>query len=229
MPAGGDEQGAHRLHRLSTRWIALFSWPVFVVLAAFPGTVLSLFGPGFAGSSAGLLTVAVACLVNVGVGNAQTVLLMAGRSVWNLVVAGAAFVVQLGSGVWLVPRYGVLGAAVSWGLAIVVDNGASALLARYRLDFRTVDRGYVHAAVIAVGTVALPVFAVRTLFGDRVPGAVLGIVLAIGAFGAAVWRYQFAAGGRGVLRSAAQARFGKLVMNTGTISAQNASGFRSLS
>ncbi|GLW15194.1 capsular polysaccharide biosynthesis protein [Streptomyces sp. NBRC 13847] len=193
--AGGEEPEAHRLHRLSTRWIALFSWPVFVVLAAFPGTVLSLFGPGFAGGgSAGLLTVAVACLVNVGVGNAQTVLLMAGRSVWNLVVAGAAFVVQLGSGVWLVPRYGVLGAAVSWGLAIVVDNGASALLARYRLGFRTVDRGYVHAAVIAAGTVALPVFALRALYGDTVPTAVLGIVLAIGAFGTAVWRYRLPLG-----------------------------------
>lgn len=82
-----------------------------------------------------------------------------------------AFVVQLGSGIWLVPRYGVLGAAVSWGLAIVVDNGASALLARYRLGFCTVDRGYLYAAVVGAVTVALPVFALRALFGDTVPGA----------------------------------------------------------
>ncbi|MGW7486121.1 oligosaccharide flippase family protein [Streptomyces sp. NPDC054786] len=192
--AGGDAHGAQHLHRLSTRWIALFSWPVFLVLAAYPRTVLSLFGPGFAGGAAGLVVLAAACLVNVGVGNAQTVILMAGRSVWNLAVAGTAFVIQLGSGVWLVPRYGVLGAAVSWGLAIVVDNGASALLTRYRLGFRTVDRGYVYAALAAVVAVALPVFAMRTFLGDSVPGLFLGIVLSIGAFGAAVWRYRLPLG-----------------------------------
>lgn len=102
--------------------------------------------------------------------------------------------VQLGSAVWLVPRYGVLGAAVSWGLAIVVDNGASALLARYRLGFGTVDRGYVYAALVGVVAVALPVFAMRTFLGDNVPGAFLGIVLSIGAFGAAVWRYRLPLG-----------------------------------
>lgn len=192
--AGGDEAGAHHLHRLSTRWIALFSWPVFVVLAAFPGTVLSLFGPGFAKGAPGLVVLAAGCLVNVGVGNAQTVILMGGRSVWNLAVAGAAFVVQLGIGGWLVPRYGVLGAAVAWALATVVDNGVSALLARYRLGFRTVDRSYLLAALLGIGTVATIAFVMRTLFGDSVPGALLGILFSIGAFGALVWRYRLPLG-----------------------------------
>ncbi|WP_407554869.1 oligosaccharide flippase family protein [Streptomyces sp. Pv4-95] len=192
--AGGDEPAAHHLHRVSTRWIGLFSWPVFVVLAAFPGTVLSLFGPDFGGGAAGLVVLCAACLINVGVGNAQTVILMAGRSVWNLGVAGAAFLVQLGTGVWLVPRYGVLGAAVSWGLAIVVDNVASALLVRYRLGFRTVDLGYLRAALVGVGVVAPPAFAMRTFFGDSSLGASLGIVLAIGAFCASVWRYRLPLG-----------------------------------
>ncbi|MEU9124876.1 oligosaccharide flippase family protein [Streptomyces sp. NPDC048506] len=192
--AGGDGAAAHHLHRLSTRWIALFSWPVFVLLAAYPHTVLSLFGSGFSEGAPGLVALAVACVVNVGVGNAQTVILMAGRSVWNLVVAGLAFVVQLGSGVWLVPRYGVLGAALSWGLAIVVDNGLSALLVRRRLGFRTVDRGYVLAAVLGIGVVAPGAFVMRTLFGDTVLGASCGIVLSIGAWAALLWRYRLPLG-----------------------------------
>ncbi|WP_432146974.1 lipopolysaccharide biosynthesis protein, partial [Streptomyces sp. bgisy084] len=190
----GDTHGARHLHRLSTRWIALFSWPVFVILAAYPGTALSVFGSGFSGGAAGLVAVAVACLVNVGVGNAQTVILMAGRSVWNLVVASAAFVAQLGSGIWLVPRYGVLGAAISWGLAVVVDNVASALLAHYRLGFCTFDRGYVYSAVIGTVTVAFPVFVTRAFLGDGAHGAFLGTALAIAAFGAAVWRYRLPLG-----------------------------------
>jgi len=188
--AGGRTAEAGHLHRLSTRWIVLFSWPLFTALAAFPGTVLSLFGPGFDEGAAALAVLSAACVVNVGVGNAQTVILMAGRSVWNLAVAGTGFAVQLGLGVWLVPRYGVLGAALAWGLAIVVDNVASALLVRHRLGFRTVDRGYLHAAAVALVVVAPVVFGVRALLGDTAGGAVLGNALAMCAFGLALWRYR---------------------------------------
>ncbi|MEE1940350.1 polysaccharide biosynthesis C-terminal domain-containing protein [Streptomyces sp. TRM 70361] len=188
--AGGRRPEAERLHQLSTRWIVLFSWPLFVYLAAFPRTVLSLFGEGFDEGAAGLVVLAAACAVNVGVGNAQTVILMAGRSVWNLAVAGAGFAVQLGLGIWLVPRYGVAGAAVAWGLAIVVDNVASALLVRHRLGFRTVDRGYLCAAAVAFAAVAPAVLGVRLAGGDTVPAASLGMALTVCAFTVTVWRYR---------------------------------------
>ncbi|MGK5498113.1 lipopolysaccharide biosynthesis protein [Streptomyces sp. URMC 125] len=188
--AGGRTADAVHLHRLSTRWIVLFSWPLFALLAAYPGTVLSLFGQDFGAGATGLVVLSAACAVNVAVGNAQTVILMAGRSVWNLAVAGTGFAVQIGAGIWLAPRYGVTGAAVAWGLAIVVDNGASALLVRRRLGFRTVDRGYLYAAAVAFAVAAPVAFAVRALLGDTGQGAFLGTTLTICAFGAAVWRYR---------------------------------------
>ncbi|MDG9704017.1 lipopolysaccharide biosynthesis protein [Streptomyces sp. DH37] len=189
LMTSGPEREAEHLHRLSTRWIVLFSWPLFVVLAAFPGTVLSLFGPGFDRGAAALVVLSAACVVNVGVGNAQTVVLMAGRSTWNLATAGAGFAVQLGAGIWLAPRYGVAGAALAWGLAIVVDNAASALLVR-RLGFRTVDRGYLHAAAVAFAVVAPLAFGARALWGDTVWGALAGTAFAMCGFCAAVWRYR---------------------------------------
>ncbi|MTE22151.1 oligosaccharide flippase family protein [Streptomyces sp. TRM43335] len=187
---GGRTADAAHLHRLSTRWIVLFSWPLFVLLAAYPGAVLSLFGEGFDEGAAGLVVLSAACAVNVAVGNAQTVILMAGRSVWNLAVAGTGFVVQIGAGIWLAPRYGVTGAAVAWGLAIVVDNGMSALLVRRRLGFRTVDRGYLCAAAIALAVAAPVAFGGRALLGDTAQGALWGTTLTMCAFGIAVWRYR---------------------------------------
>ncbi|HEX5568777.1 MAG TPA: polysaccharide biosynthesis C-terminal domain-containing protein [Streptomyces sp.] len=192
--AGGRKHDAEHLHRLSTRWIVLFSWPLLLALAVFPRTVLSLFGPEFDQGAAGLVVLSAACLVNVGVGNAQTVILMAGRSLWNLAVAGTGFLVQLGTGVWLVPRYGVVGAATAWGLAIVADNVASALLVRHRLGFRTVDRGYLYAAALAFAVVAPVLSGARVLWGDTGQGAFAGAALAVCAFGAAVWRYRLPLG-----------------------------------
>ncbi|SFK16217.1 lipopolysaccharide biosynthesis protein [Streptomyces pini] len=204
----GLEREAEHLHRLSTRWIVLFSWPLFMLLAAFPAAVLSLFGPGFGQGAAALVVLSAACVVNVGVGNAQTVVLMAGRSTWNLATAGAGFAAQLGAGIWLVPRYGVTGAALAWGLAIVVDNTASALLVR-RLGFRTADRGYLHAAAVAVAAVAPPAFAARLLWGDTLWGAVLGGAFAVCGFCAALWRYRVPLGVGEFLRALRKGSEGK--------------------
>jgi O-antigen/teichoic acid export membrane protein len=188
--AGGHDAEAHGLHRLSTRWIALFSLPFFVLMAAFPRTVLTLFGGGFPSGAAALVVLCAANSVNVMVGNAQTVILMAGKSSWNLAVAGTACAVQVGLGVLLIPHNGVLGAGISWGMSVVVDNLLSAALVRYRLGFRTVDRGYALAVAVGLLTVAAVAVAVRWGLGDTVDGTGVGAVLALGCFGAATWRLR---------------------------------------
>ena len=179
---------AQELHRVSTCWIVLFSWPLFVLVAGFPGTVLSVFGPEFAAGAPALVVLCAASIVNVAVGNAQTVLLMAGKSSWHLAVTAVAFTVQLTVGVFAVPVWGVLGAAVSWGAAIVVENLAAAALIRWRLGFTTVDGGYVNA--LAVGLVVSVVLAAcRMGTGDTPSGLAVGMLLGMCAFGITLWRY----------------------------------------
>ncbi|MCE0445545.1 hypothetical protein LT493_12370 [Streptomyces tricolor] len=101
---------------------------------------------------------------------------MSGRSSWHLAVTAAAFAVQLTVGLLTVPKWGVLGTAVSWGAAIVVENLSAALLIRLRLGFTTVDRGYTTAlgAALAVATV---LGAVRVLGGDTLSGLAAGMTL----------------------------------------------------
>ncbi|WP_030992407.1 MULTISPECIES: lipopolysaccharide biosynthesis protein [unclassified Streptomyces] len=180
---------ARHLHRVSTCWIVLFSWPLFVLVAAFPRTVLSVFGPEFVRGAPALVVLCLASMVNVAVGNAQTVLLMSGRSSWHLAVTAAAFTVQLTVGLLAVPRWGVVGAAVSWGAAIVVENLSAALLIRSRLGFTTVDRGY----TTALGTglaVSVVLTAVRSLEGDTTSGLAAGMTLGMCVFGTTLWWYR---------------------------------------
>jgi O-antigen/teichoic acid export membrane protein len=187
------DQACH-LHRVSTRWIVLFSWPLLVFLANFPQTVLSLFGPEFTQGSDALIVLCVASAVNVGVGNAQTVMLMAGRSSWHLGVTGAAFAVQLTVGVLTVPHLGTLGAALSWGAAIVVENLGAAALVRRDPGFRTVDRGYVAAMAAGLCLTAVVVLPVRVLAGDTATGLALGITLAVCVFGTVLWHFRMTLG-----------------------------------
>jgi O-antigen/teichoic acid export membrane protein len=185
-----DQAGeAHHLHRVSTCWIVLFSWPLFLLVAGFPHTVLSVFGPEFVHGASALAVLCAASMINVAVGNAQTVLLMAGRSSWHLAVTAAAFTVQLTVGVFAVPAWGVLGAAVSWGAAIVVENLAAAVLVRFRLGFPSVDGGYVRALAVALA-VSVVLAGARALHGDNSSGLAVGMVFGLCVFGISLWRYR---------------------------------------
>ncbi|MFJ8105972.1 oligosaccharide flippase family protein [Streptomyces sp. NPDC096132] len=185
----GQDGEAHSLHRVSTCWIVLFSWPLFVLVAGFPHTFLSAFGPEFVRGAPALVVLCAASMVNVAVGNAQTVLLMAGRSSWHLAITAVAFTVQLTVGLLAVPAWGVLGAAASWGAAIVVENLAAALLIRLRLGFTTVDRGYWTALAVGL-TVSVVLGAARTRGGDTPSGLAVGMVLGMCVFAISLWRYR---------------------------------------
>ncbi|MGW0191204.1 oligosaccharide flippase family protein [Streptomyces sp. NPDC003362] len=201
--AVGDLAQARHLHRVSTRWIVLFSWPLLALLTCFPGTVLSLFGPEFAQGSHALVVLCVASAVNVGVGNAQTVLLMAGRSSWHLAVTGVAFAVQLTVGVLAVPRLGVLGAALSWGAAIVVENLISAVLVRWHPGFTVVDAGYRLATATGLCCTLPLLLPARLLAGDTTVGLAVAITSGLCVFGISLWRFRTPLGVRelvGVLR-----------------------------
>ena len=58
----------------------MLSWPAYLLLAVFAPGFLLLFGDGFADGAAPMAVLAVAMLVNVGVGLVQTLLLMSGNS-----------------------------------------------------------------------------------------------------------------------------------------------------
>ncbi|MFE7269211.1 oligosaccharide flippase family protein [Streptomyces sp. NPDC057623] len=204
--AVGDLPQACHLHRVSTRWIVLFSWPLLVLLTSFPGTVLSLFGPEFVRGTDALVVLCVASAVNVGVGNAQTVLLMAGKSSWHLAVTGVAFTVQLTVGLLAVPRLGVLGAALSWGAATVVENLVSAALVRRHPGFTIIDRGYLLATVTGLCLTVPLVLPARLLAGDTAAGLAVAVVMGMSAFGISLWRFSTPLGVRelvGVLRERA--------------------------
>ena len=64
---------------------------------------------GFAEAQDVLVILSIAMLFNIGTGNVTVVLLMAGKSVWNLGNALIAFVINLGLNLLLIPRFGITG------------------------------------------------------------------------------------------------------------------------
>jgi len=129
-------------------------------------------------------------LVNLGTGNVTVVLLMGGKSSWNLVNTVVAIVLNVGLNLLLIPRFGMEGAAVAWAVSIVVDNLMALAEVWWFLGMRPFGRGYAVVVAAALGCVGGIGLLVRLTVGATVPGLVLFMVAAGAAYGAVLYRWR---------------------------------------
>jgi O-antigen/teichoic acid export membrane protein len=170
----GDVAEAERVHRFSTVGAILTTWPIYLTVALFAPAVLSLLGPGFGAAAAALSVLAVAMLAVVATGNANTVLNMAGRSAWAARNTGRAAGVMLVLDLVLVPRFGIVGAAVGWSAAMITDASLGISQIRRRLGVRSFGPVVIEAAVLVLLAFGVPALAVRLFAGASLPALLAG-------------------------------------------------------
>lgn len=179
LGAGQHREAAELYRRTTVATIAL-SWPAFIVLAVFAPGFLGLFGAEYVTGAAALVVLCGAMLVNSGVGIVQTLLLMSGHSGRHLGVTALGAALNVGLCLVLIPRYGALGAALAWAVAITAENALTAAAARITVGVPLFTRPLrVAAAVSAVVSagLALPVAA---LLGRGGAGLGVGTALLAG-------------------------------------------------
>lgn len=161
----GDHAGMQSLFKTSTRWSILTTLPFFVVIGVAAKDVLRVFGPGFAVAWIPLIVLASGQLVNAGTGSAGWMLVMSGHQYLKLAgdlgLAGMNILMNL----LLIPRMGVLGAAVATGISIATVNLLRLLQVRRTLRIQPYDRKL--AKVLTAGTAAFGGgFAVHRLLAE---------------------------------------------------------------
>jgi hypothetical protein len=117
-----DHEGAQHIYQVSTCWLVLLCWPVYLMLAVFSRQIPLVFGHGYDSGAAVLVVLAAAMLFATGSGMVDAVLAMAGKTTWTLGNASLALVVNVGLSLLLLPHLGILGAAVAWAIGIVANN-----------------------------------------------------------------------------------------------------------
>jgi O-antigen/teichoic acid export membrane protein len=173
---------AAELYQSATRWLILASWPLYIVFAIFPMVLLGIFGHRYQAGAASLVVLSLAMLVNLGTGNVTVVLLMGGKSSWNVVNAGAALTVNVVLNLILLPRIGIVGAAIAWAASIVVDNIAAVIEVRWLLGLACFGRGYLLVTGSAAACFGLTGVASRILLGDTLAAAVLAAAAGVLAY-----------------------------------------------
>jgi O-antigen/teichoic acid export membrane protein len=117
-----------------------------------------VFGRGFAAGAAVTVVLAIGQMVSAAAGPCGSVLNMSGRVLLNMVDNVGALVLNVGLNVWLIPRYGVTGAAWAWSISLILVNAVKVLQVRNILHVRSAGAGWgktLLAAVPAAGVGAL--------------------------------------------------------------------------
>lgn len=169
------------LYRVAATWLVLFSTPLYVLLVVFAPTVLGVLGEGFDEGAAALSVLCAGVLVTFLAGNVHTLLLMSGRAGWAATNKAVVLALNVVGNLLLVPHLGILGAAVSWAVAMIVDAVAATLEVRFLVGVQVPLRGGLGALVLGVVAVGLPAVAVRSWLGDGL-GA-LGVAVLAGGLG----------------------------------------------
>ena len=151
----GQRAAAAEVYRQTSLWIVVLSWPAYLMLAVFSPAFLDVFGPEFRAGATALAILAIAMLVNVGVGLVQTLLLMSGNSRGHLFATATGLACNIAGCLALVPSHGALGAALAWSVGIVVENLIAAVLAQRALGEPLLRRDVVQAAAVVAGATGL--------------------------------------------------------------------------
>ncbi|MDH2443061.1 polysaccharide biosynthesis C-terminal domain-containing protein [Amnibacterium sp. CER49] len=168
-----DRTEASALFLDVTRAIVAVSWPFYLLLAVFAPAVLSIFGREFRAGALPLALVAIAMMLATTAGMVQSILLMGGRSSWQLgnrLVQLATLTVVTAL---LVPPLGLTGAAIGWMASIVVDTVLAAVQVGVKLGIRSSPRRIALPALLALVVFAGGGSLAAALLGQSVPVLVL--------------------------------------------------------
>jgi O-antigen/teichoic acid export membrane protein len=154
----GERDRLNALFKQITRWTLGGTIPLLLLFWIAPGPVLELFGGSYGEGAEWLRILLVGQIFNVSVGAAGFVLIMAGRTGWDLVVYASSFLLDLVVAFALVPSQGARGAAIAQATTLIFSNAVRLFLVWRFVRIQPYDRSYLRLLIpAAIGAVVMVV------------------------------------------------------------------------
>jgi len=187
MTATGDhERAAHTYARLA-QWMLWILLPLVAVMALAGGTILLIYGSAFQQGSVWLGIVALASAVNAFVALGETVI-MVQRPRLNLLHSSITCAVAAGGLLWLIPRFGAMGAALGILLPYIVQGILRYATLRWVFHWKD-SWSDIRPPLIAAMIALFPALVCRTLLHGIV-GQVTSAAAFLAVFGVQWWRHH---------------------------------------
>jgi O-antigen/teichoic acid export membrane protein len=195
MTAMGDHETAAATYARLAQWMLWILLPLIAVLSLAGGTILLIYGPAFRQGGVWLGIVALAAAINAFVALGETVI-MVQRPRLNLLHSSITCVVAVAGLLWLIPRFGVMGAAFGILLPYLVQGTLRYVTLRW--VFRWKDSwSDISPPLIAAGIAIVPALVCRG-FLSGIVGQVTSAALFLAIFGLQWWQHHIRSSVRSV-------------------------------
>ena len=199
--ARGDARGLSAAIARQTRWLALCAFPLCALFVGFGDPLLRVFGHGFAQGAVALAVLAVGHTVNA-LALSSFALPLSGNARYTTYVALGALAVQGALCAWLVPQFGLLGAAIALSAGLAGAQIAQMILAARVVSVTSLSpRLLVIAACAALGA-ACGRLAFGALSAPIAARFFAGVALAALVYAASAWTLALTRSDRDLARAA---------------------------
>jgi O-antigen/teichoic acid export membrane protein len=157
-----EEGSVERVYELTTKWVYVLVFPLFMLLISYPREIISLvFGVQYGDGGMALAILAVGFFTNAAIGRNRETLSALGATKFILVSNVVAFTINFVANLLLIPLYGFVGAAVASAGSFIALNFVVYLFLREQFQITPFNRRSIKTFV-ALPLVLLPIgFGVR--------------------------------------------------------------------
>jgi O-antigen/teichoic acid export membrane protein len=180
MTATGDHETAAATYARLAQWMLWILLPLVAVLSLAGGTILLIYGPAFQQGGVWLGIVALASATNAFVSLGETVI-MVQRPHLNLLHSLITCAVAAGGLLWLIPRFGAMGAAVGILLPYIVQGILRYATLRWVFHWKD-SWSDIRPPLVAAGIAFIPALLCRTFLGG-IAGQVISASAFLAVFG----------------------------------------------
>ncbi len=186
---GAGEKGKMAdTYKLVSRWLLMCAIPVSAVFIIFPEKVLLLFGAEYVSSAKVLVVLTAATFIQAVLGAAGPTLSMSGHTklvLWNSI---GAFTLNFGLNIYLIPKYGLMGAAMATLISLTTVGLARAIEVGVILKMSFINRKVIKPIIAGLLTILglltikdflLPFHTLITLLSAG--------IFSLGSFGLILW------------------------------------------
>lgn len=170
-------QELRSLYSSLTRGILIIIIPAFCWIVGFGDDLLSVFGGEFVAGYAALVILAVGVVVRCTVGTVGTMLVMSGHQRYNAANIVAVTAMNVVLNLFLIPRYGLLGAAIATTVSLSLIDAVGLVEVRLLIGIHPYRRAYLKILLASLVAIAGNLL-LRARLPQLSPIAISGLLVA---------------------------------------------------